>query len=390
MENRKETETIESKYMEMFGRPGCPAYTEPDPVEGRRKLDRMIEYVMGQPEYTGHGVVVCQSIHDMVLEAGKRGEDPRTMPRTGAPVATAIRFVSDLTDMGDDPTYGGVDAGALSCGFACLEGKKDIYFVQLPIAHYCEERDGGIVEHRVDGPALEFADGTGLYSIDDFRCPQWVVCGKPGGVTARDILSIEDTDVRRIAIRKFGLLPLLGEAEEIDGWHGYRLLDLGRQMMLDRAMYLSMVDPSTGETYACGVSKDCDSVQSALDFRAWGEEWRPTHIDGVEQGYSGIDGQTQQGDVMIQRLTPEEFMAGIKGKERITGRAFVLSPDNQKHHVLEGTEFEMYGDDTEQFVRNGVGLVHPTHHRVALPEYCRLRAVLEYDPVSEMARATKD
>jgi hypothetical protein len=250
------------------------------------------------------------------------------------------------------------------------------YFVRNPTAY---KIDSAGRRHCEDGPYLAYHDGGKLYALEDIIVPEWVVTQKTA--TAEQIMSLDDVDVRAIAIRKFGAAPFDDEGELVEkaiiegadgGENEYKLISLDDAIPgLKKSRYLSMESRCTpGLRHVEGV--EGDTVQDALDFRARiglsivPGHWHPSSIDGFKDPKGNPD-QKQQGDVCLIRLQ-EDFVRD--GYEQLNGRDFVLSPENQKRHHLEGsyTLYEKDGGEMQiLFCPDGCVLRHPEHGRLSVP-----------------------
>jgi hypothetical protein len=278
----------------------------------------------------------------------------------------------DISDICPAPLVAAMDN--LRCIEAYFFEEKYLFVVKNPIA--VRQKNGRM--DSPEAPYIEFPDGGNLYAIEDVVCPQWVVEQKTA--TAEQIMGIEDVDVRAIAIRKFGAAPFSDGAKPIekatlvgeDGTENeYKLNSLDGQIPgLDGSRYLQMDSRcSPGLRHVEGV--EGDTVQEALDFRARiglalvGGHWYPSSIDGWNDP-SGDKNQMQQGDVCLARL-PKDF--DRSGYTQINGRGFVLSPENQRRHNLDGN-FNLYENGESQILDcpEGCVLKHPEHGEKKIPK----------------------
>jgi len=96
-----------------------------------------------------------------------------------------------------------VEVGLSTAWYWSLEGL--CIMAERPIEIHLDE-DNNL--HNTDGAAMLFRDGTGVYSIDGFDVPKWVV-GKDGGITVEKIMAHDNIDVRRLAIERMGWTAFL-------------------------------------------------------------------------------------------------------------------------------------------------------------------------------------
>lgn len=396
-------EIINAAEKKFISEPGIPSYVEPSVERGRERMDKFaeafIEYSQQAARKEGRELVMLP-IHKYpsVFALKKDIEGKEIRVNFGSTQNADDRMVLEIESekTGADKTSVVLTMiSDIDMAVACDDG---IYISQLPIRHWCEDLDGRIVMSNKNGMALEYSDGTGLYYIDDVECPQWFFTKPPETVTAQDILGLEDVDQRRIAIERFGVLKFDEVAEVLIDDNEYQLIDLGKAFnseTIESAKYLRMLNPSTNQICMSGVSNDCETIQDALDFRAFGDDfkkseihWNPCSLDGFVR--NGIQGQVQQGDVLNLAMTKEDFELAIKDLPEIVGRNFVLSPDAQRRHTIDGVR--IWGDDETQYIQtiSSNKLTHPEHGTETLPIYSKCWAVFERDHVKNITRIEKD
>ena len=146
--------------------------------------------------------------------------------------------------------------------FTNVEGKDDTF--QGP----------GI--HNPDGMAIEYADGAGIYMINniDFNSEKWVVKTPVGDLDPTKILNIKNTELRSQAMIKYGIENFYDSLEKelvheetlpIGG--NYKLYDVQVMPNMDPWRFLRMVCPSKGEVHFEKVPSECNTVQEALYWR---------------------------------------------------------------------------------------------------------------------------
>jgi hypothetical protein len=390
-----EIEIVEKHYSNFVGEAGRPAYIEPDAKLGYEKMVALKGYLqMLEPEKTFYLYPSPHALKKGWAEIEKT--DPKNAKKysplrfSHAKICCEIEL--EINPKNKDAKKDLEILNKFLGAELVFVGEKSIHISQLPTAHYCDESTGSVRHHRDDGFATEYADGNGICSIEDIVCPDWFATKFVSDVTAKDIMSLVDTDHRRIAIRKFGIAKLIAESKEIDADSEYRLLDLGKTMQLTKALYLEMTNPSTNIIIWTGVSNDCKTISDAINWRSgtdWktGIDWNPHLIDALYRP-SGRNLQRQQGDVLILEMSKSEFLSAIKTLKKVD-RNFVLSPDNQRRHILVGNG-EIYGDDVTQYICGYTALNHPEHSTVKLYSYQKVWAVLERDHVLGLTRAEID
>lgn len=260
----------------------------------------------------------------------------------------------------------------------------DFIYLDNPTVHQIVEDDAGMRLHCEDGPAIAFADGSCLYAIDDIVCPDWVVTTPAEALDPKAVLGIVDVDVRMIALRKMGLHRALDGAREVDSCGGYTLYDLAHLFDGNEAIYLDMVNPTTGEHHLEGVDNKCATVAEALRFRAGGRDWAPCQIDNTIMADGNVD-QYQQGDILIARcdeLPDEPILASRE----------LLSSANQRRHVAKGIT-SLRGGEERAWVeaKRAWKIVHPEHGEIDIPAGAwEVWGVVEIDHLTGILRTVVD
>jgi hypothetical protein len=132
--------------------------------------------------------------------------------------------------------------------------------------------------HCDNGPAVEYPDGYCQYYLNGRSVPEWLACTASEKIKPKDVLKIENAEVRAQGIKKIGLKRVSDSAIEVEKKGVYELLDFSKLIGLDYAPYLKMINPSTGETHIEGVHPDCKTIQHAINWRASGnikKTWKP-------------------------------------------------------------------------------------------------------------------
>lgn len=134
----------------------------------------------------------------------------------------------------------------------------------------CEEHtnsDGRY--HRENGPAILFEDGLAVWCLNGIDCGRYYVETPADKIDPRHVLSEKNVDIRAQLIRKIGIAKvfkfLRPRTIDKDG-NGYELLAIDVNGIFN-AMYLKMVNPSTGEIHLEGVDRSCITIHQALIWR---------------------------------------------------------------------------------------------------------------------------
>jgi hypothetical protein len=290
---------------------------------------------------------------------------------TGAYYEALKRIDYDLSQYTDDEKRICELVSQTKCAevFICGEDMDATIIIVAPPVNYEVVGDQKVL-HSEDRPALEFADGSHLWSLNGVsisRENRDLVTCEINEETARRILHVENVDERAQLIKKHGLAKFVDFADVVDdsdvSVSEYSLLDFGKLYDEDEsALFLKMNNLSeAGKTHIEGVTNDCESIQSALDFRAekildfcGDEHWRPATIDGVKMFED--ENQVQQGDVKMRRCDEKPEGAELLSHVALRGHDSRHVPTTGKlYKVNDDIEWlEICGEKSE--------LKHPEHN----------------------------
>jgi len=155
----------------------------------------------------------------------------------------------------------------------CIPYKGIIFVAEKPIGVYWS--NGRL--HRENGPAVEYKDGYGVFSLNGVRMNEEYVMTKAEDIKPETVLKEENVDMRRELLRKVGVERMSSYGKVIDTQGKYKLLDMAKLFMgVEYAPHLMMVNPSLKDTYHLeGVSQECRTVEQAINWRAGGIKWEP-------------------------------------------------------------------------------------------------------------------
>ena len=161
----------------------------------------------------------------------------------------------------------------------CLAYKEVIFVSQKPIRIHWENRR----LHNPNGPAVEYADGWSIYSLNGVPMPKEYVLTPANKIEPETILREENIDVRRELLRRVGRVGverMFGIGEIIEEQGDYKLVNMARVFNLEYAPFLLMKNPSTGTKHLEGVGPECRTIQQALNWRAGNREidWLPYQL----------------------------------------------------------------------------------------------------------------
>src|SRR3990167_9079377 len=133
----------------------------------------------------------------------------------------------------------------------------------------CKLKNGVI--HCETGPAIAYPDGFEIYGLNGIRVPAWVVKTAEIDISIKQLLEVDNADIRREVLRKIGVGRLFWQGKEIDKLNDYTLINLGHLFLRGvdfYAPYLVMENPSVKGLWHCeGVHEDCKTVKQALTWR---------------------------------------------------------------------------------------------------------------------------
>lgn len=117
--------------------------------------------------------------------------------------------------------------------------------------------------HSDDSPAVQYRDGTKVYSIHGVSVPEHVV-KNPKTITIDEINKEENEEVKRIMLERYGYDKYLSDTNaelvdcDVDTYNGSRAL-----MKTSDMVFLVAADPSTGRVYYLEVSPECKTCVEA-------------------------------------------------------------------------------------------------------------------------------
>ena len=138
--------------------------------------------------------------------------------------------------------------------------------------------------HCSDGPACEDHLGQPYYFLVGIMVKPEYVLTPPDKLSPETILAETNAEIRVRLIRRTGIKNIIHRLQ------GYRKLDedkenkyvlVGCNLPAPRpvfAVYLQMVNPSTGETHLEGVPPEIRTVAEAIAWRSGKKEWHPSEL----------------------------------------------------------------------------------------------------------------
>jgi hypothetical protein len=136
--------------------------------------------------------------------------------------------------------------------------------------------------HSENSMAIGYNDGWGIYSLNGVTMKESHVMTHSSKIDFNDILKETNVEVRRELLRKVGIEAMLDKLphRQMDSVGEYRLLSIDLSDDLKDCRYLKMLNPSIGCFHLEGVSRDCSTVQDALNWRAGDikKTWQPCEL----------------------------------------------------------------------------------------------------------------
>lgn len=126
--------------------------------------------------------------------------------------------------------------------------------------------------HAEGAPAIQFADGWGVYAYHGVRLPEKYGKLHPNQWQAQWLLEEENAELRRVLIQGIGYARICQELQaiELDSWQEYTLLKIDSDVDDEPIYLLKMTCPSTGYIHAMRVPPDIQSAREAITWVNWG------------------------------------------------------------------------------------------------------------------------
>ncbi len=139
--------------------------------------------------------------------------------------------------------------------------------------------------HCIDGMAIEYRDGWGLWMLNGVKVAQDIVMTPANELDTNLVMTEKNAEVRREIVRKIGIERVLTKlkAKVLDKQGDYELLQLPNiSGMSIIPTYLKMKNPSIGVWHVEGVPPEVKTVQQALNRRAGkllkAGDWKPEQL----------------------------------------------------------------------------------------------------------------
>jgi hypothetical protein len=121
--------------------------------------------------------------------------------------------------------------------------------------------------------AVKYRDGWGVHALNGVRVPEWIVMTPAEKIDCHEFSKISNAEVRREFVRKVGVERLMVKlgSKMLDKQGDYELHSIPLGGRTGDWPYLKMLNPSIGVWHVEAVSKKCDTVEKALNFRNQGK-----------------------------------------------------------------------------------------------------------------------
>ena len=126
--------------------------------------------------------------------------------------------------------------------------------------------------HSEGEPAIQFADGYGLYYHHGVALPEQYGTVHPNQWEAKWLLSENNSELRRILIQAIGYNRICDELKAInlDSFREYSLIKIDADADVEPIVLLKMICPSTGYTHVLRVPPSMESAKEAITWVNWG------------------------------------------------------------------------------------------------------------------------
>lgn len=126
--------------------------------------------------------------------------------------------------------------------------------------------------HAIGEPAIQYADGTGLYFYQGVALPDYMAQAHPDDWQAEWILTERNAELRRILIQGVDYAKICTDlqAKELSHWEDYTLLEIQDPVDIEPIHLLKMTCPSTGHIHAVRVPPTYRTARAALLWMNWG------------------------------------------------------------------------------------------------------------------------
>jgi hypothetical protein len=129
------------------------------------------------------------------------------------------------------------------------------------------------LSHNLEGPAIEYMDGSKLYMAYGNLIPSWIVTTSKAAITKEMILGEKNADFRRYLIERIGIeryISILGTAKTLDTFESrvggkYELIQVN--INNEKCVYLKMLNQSEFVWHFEGVPADVRTCKAAICFR---------------------------------------------------------------------------------------------------------------------------
>ncbi|MBV6628262.1 MAG: leucine-rich repeat domain-containing protein [Rivularia sp. (in: Bacteria)] len=125
--------------------------------------------------------------------------------------------------------------------------------------------------HAEGEPAIQFADGYGLYYYRGVALPEKYGEVHPNQWQAKWLLSENNTELRRILIQAIGYNRICDELQaiQLDSFREYDLIKIDANADVEPIVLLKMICPSTGYTHVLRVPPYMESARKAITWVNW-------------------------------------------------------------------------------------------------------------------------
>jgi len=192
--------------------------------------------------------------------------------------AEAMRDVLSLKGLKVWEKYDAWERCAIYGGFRLMH-EKFCLVSEFPVSLKMDERNR---PHCTTGPSHRWKDGFEIYYLNGIRMRKEDVMTPAEKLDPKEILKRENVEERRELIRKVGIERMLSVLKNkvLDKKGDYSLLSIELSDQVKDARFLKMLNPSIQIWHLEGVSRECNTVAEAINWRAGDIKtaWEPSRL----------------------------------------------------------------------------------------------------------------
>ena len=151
--------------------------------------------------------------------------------------------------------------------------------------------------HGDGKPAVKYKDGFTSYILNSQSVPKWLAMTPTSLLKSEQYLELENANVKREFIKKFGIDRMKSLGKVIDTWENYKnhinyewmkkskyeLIDMGIMDKVGYIPYLGMINQTTGTYHLEAVKEGCKTIPEAFTNTRWnGKNFNKIKITNIK------------------------------------------------------------------------------------------------------------